>query len=48
MIKSDLRVLSEADDINAEKTAEQILKTDSSAKAIKIPYSLLRLLKYNR
>ena len=48
MIKSDLRVLPEADDVNAEKTAEPVIKTDSSAKAIKIPYSLLRLLKYNR
>jgi hypothetical protein len=34
MIKSDSKVLPKADDINAEKTAEPVVKTDSSAKAI--------------
>ena len=31
MIKSDSKVLPKADDINAEKTAEPVVKTDSSA-----------------
>jgi hypothetical protein len=33
-IKSDPKVLPKADDVNAEKTAEPVVKTNSSAKAI--------------
>jgi hypothetical protein len=34
MIKSDSKVLPKADDVNAKKKAEPVVKTDSSAKAI--------------
>jgi hypothetical protein len=34
MIKSNTKVLPKADDVNAVKTAEKVVKTDSSAKAI--------------
>ena len=34
MIKSDSKVLSKDDNVNAEKTVEPIVKTNSSAKAI--------------
>jgi len=34
MIKSGSKVLPKADNVNVEKTAELIVKTDSSAKAI--------------
>jgi hypothetical protein len=34
MTKSDSKVLPKADDVSAEKTAESVIKTDSSAKAI--------------
>ena len=40
MIKSDSKVLPKADNVNAEKTAEPVVKADSSA-------ILLRLFKYN-
>lgn len=33
MIKSDPKVLPKADNINAEKTTEPVVKIDSSAKA---------------
>ena len=35
MIKSDSKVLPKADDVNAEKTAEPVVKTDSSANSAK-------------
>jgi hypothetical protein len=34
MEKSDQKVLPKVDDVNAEKTAKPILKTDSSSKAV--------------
>jgi hypothetical protein len=34
MMKSDSEVLPKADGVNAKKTAEPVVKTDSSAKAI--------------
>ena len=34
MIKSDSKVLPKADNVNAEKTVEPVVKTNSSAKAI--------------
>ncbi len=34
MIKSDSKVLPKADNANAEKTTEPVVKTDSSGKAI--------------
>ena len=35
MIKSDQKVLPKADDVNAEKTAEPVVKTNSSANSAK-------------
>ena len=34
MIKSDSKVLPKADNVNEEKTAESVVKADSSAKAV--------------
>jgi hypothetical protein len=34
MIKSDSKVLPKADNVNEEKTAEPVVKADSSAKAV--------------
>jgi len=34
MVQSDSKVLPKADDVSAEKTAESVIKTDSSAKVI--------------
>ena len=34
MIKSDSKVLPKADNVNAKKTAEPVIKTNSSDKAI--------------
>ena len=35
MIKSDSKVLPKADDVDAEKTAEPVVKTDSSTSSAK-------------
>jgi hypothetical protein len=36
MIKSDPKVLPKADDVNAEKTAEPVVKTNYSANSAKV------------
>jgi len=35
MIKSDSKILPKADEVNAEKTAEPVVKTDSSTNSAK-------------